>query len=142
MADPILENFVDGRYADTVEGRTASLIDPSTGEVFAEAPLSGEADVDAAVQAAARAFEAWRDTTRSERSLALLRVADAVEARADALVAAEEPEHGQAAPADPVGGDRAMPHGGFKHSGYGKDLSMYGFEDYTRVKHVMSNIEG
>jgi betaine-aldehyde dehydrogenase len=35
-----------------------------------------------------------------------------------------------------------MPHGGFKHSGYGKDLSMYGFEDYTRVKHVMSNIEG
>jgi betaine-aldehyde dehydrogenase len=35
-----------------------------------------------------------------------------------------------------------MPHGGFKHSGYGKDLSMYGLEDYTRVKHVMSNIEG
>jgi betaine-aldehyde dehydrogenase len=34
-----------------------------------------------------------------------------------------------------------MPHGGFKHSGYGKDLSVYGFEDYTRVKHVMSNIE-
>jgi betaine-aldehyde dehydrogenase len=30
-----------------------------------------------------------------------------------------------------------MPHGGFKHSGYGKDLSMYGLEDYTRVKHVM-----
>ena len=30
-----------------------------------------------------------------------------------------------------------MPHGGFKHSGYGKDLSMYGFDDYTRVKHVM-----
>jgi betaine-aldehyde dehydrogenase len=35
-----------------------------------------------------------------------------------------------------------MPHGGFKHSGYGKDLSMYGFEDYTRIKHVMANIEG
>jgi betaine-aldehyde dehydrogenase len=34
-----------------------------------------------------------------------------------------------------------MPHGGFKRSGYGKDLSMYGFEDYTRVKHVMANIE-
>jgi betaine-aldehyde dehydrogenase len=33
-----------------------------------------------------------------------------------------------------------MPHGGFKHSGYGKDLSAYGFEDYTRVKHVMSYI--
>jgi betaine-aldehyde dehydrogenase len=34
-----------------------------------------------------------------------------------------------------------MPHGGFKRSGYGKDLSSYGFEDYTRIKHVMSNIE-
>ena len=34
-----------------------------------------------------------------------------------------------------------MPHGGFKHSGYGKDLSMYGLEDYTRIKHVMSYIE-
>ena len=31
-----------------------------------------------------------------------------------------------------------MPHGGFGHSGHGKDLSMYGFEEYTRVKHVMS----
>jgi betaine-aldehyde dehydrogenase len=33
-----------------------------------------------------------------------------------------------------------MPHGGFKHSGHGKDLSMYGLEDYTRVKHVMHNL--
>ncbi|GGY63100.1 gamma-aminobutyraldehyde dehydrogenase [Streptomyces xanthochromogenes] len=35
-----------------------------------------------------------------------------------------------------------MPHGGFKKSGYGKDLSAYGFEDYTRIKHVMTSIEG
>ncbi|WP_406416392.1 aldehyde dehydrogenase family protein [Streptomyces sp. NBC_00873] len=35
-----------------------------------------------------------------------------------------------------------MPHGGFKHSGYGKDLSQYGFEDYTRVKHVMASLAG
>ncbi len=34
-----------------------------------------------------------------------------------------------------------MPHGGYRHSGYGKDLSMYGFEDYTRIKHVMSAID-
>jgi betaine-aldehyde dehydrogenase len=33
-----------------------------------------------------------------------------------------------------------MPHGGYKQSGYGKDLSMYGLEDYTQVKHVMANI--
>ena len=40
----------------------------------------------------------------------------------------------------PAGGRDA--HGGFKHSGYGKDLSMYGFEDYTRIKHVMASLEG
>ena len=34
-----------------------------------------------------------------------------------------------------------MPHGGFKQSGYGKDLSMYGFEEYTRIKHVMSAVD-
>ena len=34
-----------------------------------------------------------------------------------------------------------MPHGGFKRSGYGKDLSMYGFEEYTRIKHVMSSLD-
>ena len=33
-----------------------------------------------------------------------------------------------------------MPHGGFKQSGYGKDLSKYGFEDYTQIKHVMANL--
>jgi betaine-aldehyde dehydrogenase len=34
-----------------------------------------------------------------------------------------------------------MPHGGYKRSGYGKDLSQYGFDDYTRIKHVMSRLE-
>ncbi|SEP54543.1 aminobutyraldehyde dehydrogenase [Amycolatopsis saalfeldensis] len=38
----------------------------------------------------------------------------------------------------PVTGE--MPHGGFRHSGYGKDLSVYALEEYTRVKHVMSNV--
>jgi betaine-aldehyde dehydrogenase len=95
MADRILQNFVDGRAVEAEGGRTAPLIDPSTGEVFAEAPLSGEADVDAAMQAAARAFESWRDTTPSERSRALLRIADAVEERADDLVAAEAQNTGK-----------------------------------------------
>jgi len=84
-----LQNFVDGAYTDAAGGRSTDLVDPSTGEVFATAPLSSEVDVDRAVQAAARAFETWRDTTPSQRQLALLRVADAIEARADELVAAE-----------------------------------------------------
>jgi betaine-aldehyde dehydrogenase len=95
MADRVLQNFVDGRLVGATEGRTTSLIDPSTGEVFAEAPLSGEADVDAAMQAAARAFDSWRDATPSERSRALLRIADAVEAKAAALVEAESQNTGK-----------------------------------------------
>ncbi len=95
MADRVLRNFVNGEYTDTVDGRTAPLIDPSTGEVFAEAPLSGEADVDAALRSAERAFESWRDSTPSDRQRALLRIADAVEARADELVAAESENTGK-----------------------------------------------
>jgi acyl-CoA reductase-like NAD-dependent aldehyde dehydrogenase len=34
-----------------------------------------------------------------------------------------------------------MPHGGFKQSGYGKDMSMYSIEDYTVVKHVMAKLD-
>jgi betaine-aldehyde dehydrogenase len=82
----VLNNFIGGERRPPVDGQTMPLVDPVTGEVFAEAPLSGPADVDAACQAAAAAFESWRDTTPSERSLALLRIADAFEAHADELV--------------------------------------------------------
>src|SRR5499425_3057773 len=89
MADRALQNFVNGKYVDASDGRTSDVIDPSTGEVYAHAPVSGRQDVDAAMQAAANAFEGWRDTTPSERSLAMFRIADAIEKRADDIVAAE-----------------------------------------------------
>jgi betaine-aldehyde dehydrogenase len=85
----VLHNFIDGAASEPVDGRYADLIDPSTGEIFAAAPVSSDADVDRAMRAAEKAFEGWRDATPSERQRALLRFADAVEARADELVAAE-----------------------------------------------------
>lgn len=88
-------NFIDGAYVDAADGRTTPVIDPSTGTQYGTAPLSSEADVDAAMKAAAAAFEGWRDTTPSERSLALLRIADAVEARADEMVALEVKDTGK-----------------------------------------------
>jgi betaine-aldehyde dehydrogenase len=84
-----LENFVGGAYREARDGRTAPLINPSTGEAFAEAPVSGAADMDHALKVAAQAFSTWRRTTPSERALALIRIADAVEARAEDLVRAE-----------------------------------------------------
>jgi betaine-aldehyde dehydrogenase len=82
-------NFVNGRQVAAADGRTTDVLDPSTGEAFATAPLSSGTDVDAAMQAAADAFEVWRDSTPAERSLALFRIADAVEAHGEELIASE-----------------------------------------------------
>ncbi len=76
-----LQNFIGGTYVDAEDGPTAPLLNPSTGEPFAEAPVSGAADVDRALEVAAEAFTSWRRTTPSERSLALFRIADAIESR-------------------------------------------------------------
>ena len=90
-----LRNFIGGQWTDPKSDRRADLVDPSTGEVFASAPVSGPGDVDAAMSAAAGAAEGWRDATPGERSLALIRIADAIEARADELVAAESQNTGK-----------------------------------------------
>ena len=83
------KNFINGHHVDSADGRTTAVVNPSTGEQYATAALSGQADVDAAMKAAADAFPGWRDSTPGERSLALFRIADAVEARADDLIALE-----------------------------------------------------
>jgi betaine-aldehyde dehydrogenase len=90
-----LKNFIDGKYQDTQDGRTAPLINPTDGQKFAEAPISGSADIDAACAAARRAFDSWRDTTPSERSLALFRIADALEDKADEIVKLESENTGK-----------------------------------------------
>jgi betaine-aldehyde dehydrogenase len=83
------KNFVNGESVDAADGQTTAVMNPATGEQYATAPLSSAADVDAAMAAAAKGFEAWRDATPSERSLALFRIADAIEARAEELIAVE-----------------------------------------------------
>ncbi|MEU2392176.1 gamma-aminobutyraldehyde dehydrogenase [Streptomyces sp. NPDC007369] len=90
-----LRNYIGGEFKDAADGRTTDVVNPATGEVYATAPLSGQADVDAAMAAAAAAFPGWRDTTPSERQKALLKIADAFEARADELVAAESENTGK-----------------------------------------------
>jgi len=90
-----ITNFIGGERAPAADGRTSDLVDPSTGEVFANAPISGQADLDAAFGAAERAFETWRDATPGERQRALLRIADAIEERADELVAVESQNTGK-----------------------------------------------
>ena len=82
-------NFIDGQHTDAASGDTLDIINPATGKVYATSPNSKAADIDAAMQAAARGFEAWKESTPSERSLALFRIADAIEARKDEFIAME-----------------------------------------------------
>jgi betaine-aldehyde dehydrogenase len=84
-----LRNYINGEFRDAADGRTIDVVDPTTGEVYATSPRSGQADVDAAMQAAKAAFPGWRDATPGTRQLALLKIADAIEARADELLETE-----------------------------------------------------
>jgi betaine-aldehyde dehydrogenase len=90
-----LRNFIDGQFAEPAEGRTEPILNPATGEPIAEAPVSTAEDVDRAVGAARRAFPEWANATPGERSLALLRLADAIEQHADELAELEATNAGK-----------------------------------------------
>ena len=94
-APTTVRNWVGGQWRDAADGRTTELVDPTIGQAYGTAPLSGRADVEQATAAAAQAFTTWRDTTPGERQLALLRLADAIESRAGELVAAESRNTGK-----------------------------------------------
>jgi betaine-aldehyde dehydrogenase len=81
-----LMNFIDGKFVEASGDETSPIVNPATGTEYARAPVSTEADVDAACRAAARAFETWRDSTPAERSVALLKIASAFEDHAQELV--------------------------------------------------------
>ena len=82
-------NIINGESVESASGATYDVVNPATGEVYAQAPASGAEDVDRAMKAAAAAFETWGETTPGERQVALLKMADALERRADEFVAAE-----------------------------------------------------
>jgi betaine-aldehyde dehydrogenase len=91
----ILRNFVSGDYVEPDSDAVSDIVSPVTARVVATAPVSSSADVDRAYAAAAAAFGVWGDTTPGERQLALLKFADAVEARADELVHLEAENTGK-----------------------------------------------
>ncbi|MEU1181939.1 aminobutyraldehyde dehydrogenase [Streptomyces sp. NPDC005820] len=77
---PVLQHFIDGRFADGGTETGYDIIDPATGDLMAIAPLGTAEDVDRAVTAARRALEAgWGASTPGERAHALLKLADRLE---------------------------------------------------------------
>ncbi len=91
----VLRNFVGGDYVDATSDATTDIVNPATAKVVATAPVSSAPDVDSAYAAASRAFETWGQTTPGERQRALLKFADAIEARADELVHLEAENTGK-----------------------------------------------
>jgi len=89
------QNYVGGEWVDAVEGGTAEIINPATGETIAEVPNGTQADVDRAVEAAKNAYPEWFDTTPGERAEMLLKLADALEEHADELAEVESQNVGK-----------------------------------------------
>jgi aminobutyraldehyde dehydrogenase len=83
------KNFVGGEWVEAVEGGTMEVLNPATGETTAEVPSGTAADVDRAVEAAARAWPEWLDSTPAERAELLLRLADVLDANTEELAEIE-----------------------------------------------------
>ncbi len=95
MADKRFRNVINGESVDAADGATYDITNPATGAVYAQAPASGEEDVDRAMKAAENAFEDWGDSTPGERQKALLKIADALESRAEEFVQVESDNTGK-----------------------------------------------
>ena len=95
MSAPELRNFINGEYVAATADSSFDVIDPATEATYAVSPVSSRNDVDAAFRAADAAFESWGETTPGERQLALFRIADAMEARADEFAALESKDTGK-----------------------------------------------
>ena len=95
MSTKQLKNFIGGQYVEATSGQTSDLVNPATARTYATAPISSEADVQKAYQTAQKAFEEWSQTTPSERQLALFRIADALEARAQEAADVESENTGK-----------------------------------------------
>jgi betaine-aldehyde dehydrogenase len=95
MRTETLQNFIGGRFVPVNGGGDLPLIDPATEEEYGRLPVSDRSDVDAAYAAASAAFPAWRDATPADRQLALFRIADEMEARAEEFADLESRDTGK-----------------------------------------------
>tara|TARA_B100000749_G_scaffold202250_1_gene157839 strand:+ start:4437 stop:5873 length:1437 start_codon:yes stop_codon:yes gene_type:complete len=95
MAERTLKNFINGDYVDATADSAFDVIDPATGQGYAQSPVSDAAAVDTAFAAAATAFEEWGEATPAERQLALFRIADAMEQRAEEFADLESQDTGK-----------------------------------------------
>jgi len=87
--------FIDGRWRPAADGATFDAVCPANGRRLATCAEATKEDVDAAVDAAWRAFDGWKKVTPAERQRLLLAIADAIEANADHLALVESLDNGK-----------------------------------------------
>lgn len=138
--------FINGRWEDSAEGRTIDVLNPATGELLTTVPDAGAGDMDRAVKAARESSEkkTRRGMDPSKKEKILWNIAETLLKHRDELAMLESLENGKTVreAAGPVwintcnGFDTGSPFGGYKQSGFGRDLDSYALDQYTNVKSV------
>ncbi|MFI5085937.1 MAG: aminobutyraldehyde dehydrogenase [Actinomycetales bacterium] len=138
-----LQNFINGAFVPVTGTDALDVVNPTNGELVAKAPISSQADIDAAMAAAAAAFKGWKRSTPATRQALLLKLADALQARSDELVEAQHRNTGQvrsmiAAEEVAVGADQLRFFAGAARVLEGKSAGEYmeGFTSYVRREPV------
>jgi aminomuconate-semialdehyde/2-hydroxymuconate-6-semialdehyde dehydrogenase len=90
-----IKNFIGGEFCSAKSLKTIDNVAPATGKVYSTIPRSEEADVDAAVNAARKAFTTWSKTTHEERSEILSKIAEGIERKLSVLAQAESRDQGK-----------------------------------------------
>ena len=90
-----LRNFINGEFVEARGEERQDIVNPATGAIVASSPVSVAEDINSAYAAADAAFAEWGRTTPSERQQALLKLADAIEQRADDFVRLEAENTGK-----------------------------------------------
>ena len=95
VTDDNYQLFIDGTWRPAADGKTFKAFNPANGELLATCADAGRSDVDAAVAAAWKAYESWKNVSPQERSRMLLRIADLIDANAEKLAMVETLDNGK-----------------------------------------------
>jgi aldehyde dehydrogenase len=90
------DNFIDGKWVKPASGKYFDVVSPLDGKVFTKAAHSNKEDLELAVNAADKAFQTWKDTSATQRSIILNKIADRIEANLEMIAAVETVDNGKA----------------------------------------------
>ncbi|MCB9072783.1 MAG: aldehyde dehydrogenase [Bdellovibrionaceae bacterium] len=135
---PIIQNYIGGKLQNALSGKTMPTYEPATGDVLTTLPVSDAPDVEAAVQAAQKAFPMWSGLTINERSAYLRRLSQLVEERLDDLAIAETLDNGK-----PLQVSRTVdiPRAAYNLRFYADAITQFTSESYNTSQNVINFVQ-